>query len=74
MARRDLPQVAYTVREAADATGMSEHTIRRAIHATDPAAFPPPLVGAKRAGEGRNASYRIPAKALEAWIDSFPDA
>lgn len=63
--------------EAAEEVGVSVDTLRRAIHATDPAQFPPPLAAkrmTKRGSTDRNAPYRIPASALQAWIDSLPDA
>jgi len=73
-----MDKVAYTLREAADATGFSESTVLRAIHTTGvdkdgKATFPPPLK-AKRAGDGTKAGYRIERAALEAWVASFPDA
>lgn len=68
-----MSKLAYTLDEAADATGFSVKTLRRAIGSTDPAAFPPPL-DAKRAGDAPNAPYRILAPALVAWLDSMKDA
>ena len=35
--------IAYGIKEAAAAVGMSEATLRKAINTTDPTAFPPPL-------------------------------
>lgn len=69
----DVDQVAYTVNHAAKAVDQSPVTIRRAIHSTDPNAFPPPL-RAKRAGTGDKAPYLIPRDALIAWVASLPDA
>lgn len=66
-------KVAYTVTEAASAAGVSEAVIRRALHATDPAAWPPPL-RSKRIGHATNAPHLIPADWLRAWIDAFPEA
>ncbi|HEY9249240.1 MAG TPA: helix-turn-helix domain-containing protein [Rariglobus sp.] len=61
--------MAFTLNEAAATARQSPSTIRRAIHATDPAAFPPPLK-AKRDGKG----YLILAADLNAWLESLPDA
>ena len=62
-------QLAYKLHEAAEAARQSVATMRRAIHATDPNAFPPPLK-AKRAGK----DYLITADDLRDWLDSLPDA
>jgi len=59
--------------EAAEEASVSVDTLRRAIRATDPNAYPPPL-RAKRTGSERKPEYRIQASALEAWINSLPDA
>ena len=59
-----------TLAQAADSVGYHESVMRRAIHATDPTAFPPPLK-AKRDGKGR---YRIRPVDLDAWVDSLEDA
>lgn len=56
--------------EAASETPYSVKTLRRAIHATDPATFPPPL----RAKAGARGSYAIRDVDLREWIDSLPDA
>lgn len=61
---------ALTVREAADLTPFSADTLERAIKATDPASFPPPL-RAKRDSRGRRI---VLARDLSAWLDSLPDA
>ena len=53
--------VAYTIDQAAAAVGMSRQTIKRAIQATDPRTFPPPL-RAKRAGTSPKAKYLIATK------------
>lgn len=63
---RDTPRpIAVDLRTAADMTGVSPDTIRRAIHATEP-----PYLKAKKIG-GR---ISIAVKDLEAWHDSLPDA
>ena len=71
-------KVAYTVAEAAQATGVSMSTILRAIHTTGVdkdgrPTFPPPL-RAKRKGLGAKAELSINADALKAWHDAWPDA
>jgi hypothetical protein len=62
-------RLAYSVAEAAEAVSMSIDTIRRAMKATDPAAFPPPL-RAKRTPK----KTLILAQELDRWVDSLPDA
>lgn len=60
-----------TLAEAAayqSAVGVS--TLRRAIHATDPAVFPPPLP-AKRGAKG---ALIIRRTDLDAWLERLPDA
>ena len=57
-----------TIPQAATAAGVSADTIRRAIKATDPAEFPPPLP-AKLLGK----RYGIRAIDLERWVNSLPD-
>ena len=66
-------KLAYTIDEAAEAVSVSVATIRRAIAATDPRAFPPPLQ-AKRLGKEARAPYRITRSALTAWVESLQDA
>ena len=66
-------KLAYTIDEAAEAVSVSVATIRRAIAATDPKSFPPPLK-AKRLGKEARAPYRIPHSALAAWVESLQDA
>ena len=56
--------------EAAALTPYSETTLRRAVRATDPAAFPPPLKG-KRDSKGK---VTVLPRDLQAWVDSLPDA
>ena len=65
--------VAYSLPDAAKAAGVSVDTLRKAIHATDPAAFPPPL-RAKRKGTSEHAPYYITPSELARWVDSWPDA
>ncbi len=50
------------------AAGVS--TLRRAIHATDPKTFPPPLP-AKRGAKG---ALIIRRTDLDAWLERLPDA
>ena len=66
-------RIAYRLDEAAEAVGVSPMTIRRAIAATKPDAFPPPL-RAKNVGTDRKRSYRISHVDLVAWFDSLKDA
>lgn len=61
---------AHTVKEAAALTPFSEDTLARAIKATDPRAFPPPL-RAKRDSRGR---LIILDRDLDTWLESLPDA
>lgn len=63
----------YGIRDAATAYSVSESTIRRAIKATDPESFPPPL-RAKRKGKGEKAEVVIHAEWLDAWVESWPEA
>lgn len=66
-------RISYRLKEAAEATGVSEDVLRRAIKATDPRAYPPPL-RAKRAGTDKKVTYLIPAAELTRWVDSLKDA
>lgn len=66
-----VPKLAYSLSEAAGLASVSEKTLRRAIHATDPRAFPPPLK-AKRMGV--SGAQRILHTELMAWLERFPDA
>ena len=63
-------RVAYSVESAAEAVEVSKASIYKALVATDPNAWPPPLA-AKRDGRGR---YRIAADELRRWFDSWKDA
>lgn len=67
------PRILYDLDTAAEMVSQSVKTLRRAIQATDPAAFPPPLK-AKRQGKAKNAAYGITHTALMEWADSLPDA
>lgn len=40
-----MEKLGYSVKDLADATPYSQDTIRRALRATDPTVFPPPLMG-----------------------------
>jgi hypothetical protein len=66
-------KTAYSIPEAAAETSVSEAIIRRALKATDPKAFPPPL-RAKRLGNGSSAKQLIAGDELARWFASFPDA
>ncbi len=59
-----------TLSEAAARVPWSVDIIRKAIHATDPAAFPPPL----KAKRGPRGQHIIRPVDLQAWVDSLPDA
>lgn len=63
----------YSVAEAAEITHMSQETIRKAIRATNPRSFPPPL-RAKRVGLGPRAKHIVLATDLLAWLQILPDA
>lgn len=67
------PKIAYTLAEAAEATSLSFDTIKRAVKATDPRTFPPPLPS-YRAGSSGNAKHLVRAEDLDAWVASFPRA
>lgn len=68
-----MTRVLYTLEQAADQVSVSVKTLRRAIQATDPAAYPPPLK-AKRKGASEKAAYQILHDDLVAWARSLPDA
>ena len=68
-----MSKIAYKVDEAAEQVSVSVDTIRRAIRATKPDAYPPPLA-AKNAGTDKKPSYRISHTNLTAWYDSLKDA
>ena len=68
-----MSKIAYTLPEAAEQVSVSVQTLRRAIAATDPNAYPPPL-HAKVAGSDKKPSYRISHTQLMAWYDSLKDA
>jgi hypothetical protein len=56
--------------EVAAQTPWSVDTIRKAVRATDPSTFPPPLK-AKRGSKGQ---YVVRAEDFKAWIDQLDDA
>lgn len=58
------------LKEAAAETPFEEKTLRKAVRATDPTVFPPPL----RAKAGPRGQYLITDRALREWIDSLGDA
>lgn len=66
-------RVLYDIEAAAEQVSQSVKTIRRAIHSTDPTAFPPPL-RAKRMGDRPNSPYAVRHEDLEAWAKSLKDA
>ena len=68
-----MTRIAYDLETAAEQVSQSVKTLRRAIAATDPAAFPPPL-RAKRQGDKPNSEYRILHADLVAWAESLRDA
>lgn len=68
-----LARISYRLKDAAEATGVSEDVLRRAIKATDPKAYPPPLK-AKRAGSDKKVTYLILGSELERWVGSLGDA
>ena len=65
--------VAVDLAKAAAMTGVSQNTIRRAVKATDPNSFPPPL-RARKVGNGPSAKLIFTTGDLAAWVESFPDA
>ena len=66
-------KIAYKLAEAADMVGVSEDTIRRAIRATKPGVYPPPL-RAKNFGTDKKPSYRILHDVLMDWASAMKDA
>ena len=63
-------KVLLTVAEAATTVPWGEDIIRKAIRATDPKKFPPPL----KAKKGPRGQYVIRPADLDAWADSLPAA
>lgn len=63
-------KLAYSVAEAAAATGVSQRTIQRACKATDAQAAGIPLLPSKWVGNRR----LITAKELDRWVDQLKDA
>ena len=68
-----MTRLLYSLQDAADQVSVSVQTLRRAIAATDPNAFPPPLK-ARRTGTEKKPSYRIEHDELVAWVNSLPSA
>lgn len=68
-----IAPAAFKIADAVTYTGQSESTIRRAVHSTDPNAFPPPLK-AKKKGTHPKAPLQFLRRELDAWLESFPDA
>ncbi len=64
--RPPLPQMVLTVDEAAAVAKCSRDTILRALHCTDPAAYPPPLAAAGRHGPA--GAWLIWPTDLETWL------
>lgn len=67
--REYYPRLAYDIAGAAFVMSVSQDTIRRAIHASDPNAPIPPLHG-RRVG----AKYLISAEDLVDWYGRLPEA
>jgi hypothetical protein len=65
-----MTPVALHLKEAAAAVGVSERTLRRALHQTEIGVYPPPIAG-KRDSKGR---ITIAVRELERWHDSLDDA
>lgn len=70
-----MSRVAYPLKEAAAAVGVSVDVLRQAIHTTDPRSYPPPIK-AKKVGKpgSKKFTYSIAGAELERWHDSLPDA
>lgn len=66
-------RIAYTIKEAAEATGVSVDQIRKALRTTKADEFPPPL-SAVRNGKASNAPHLILADELRDWLTRFPEA
>ena len=69
----NVATLAVGIADAAAMTGVSQNTIRRAVKATDPNSFPPPL-RARKVGNGPSAKLIFTTGDLAAWVESFPDA
>lgn len=59
-----MNRLAYRIKELAEVTPYSEDTIRRAIKATDPRVFPPPLEAGKD-----TKGYLILATDAQTWLE-----
>ena len=64
-----FPFIAADVKRAAAAVDVHEDILLKAIRATNPGTYPPPL-RAKRASK----KFLIGAAELREWFDSLPDA
>jgi hypothetical protein len=73
MTRTTLEPAVLTMADAVAYTRQSESTIKRALKATDPASFPPPL-RAKKKGTHPKAPLQFFRTELDAWLQKFPDA
>lgn len=69
-----MTRIAYDIRQAAEQVSVSIDTIRRAIRATDPATYPPPLKAKRTGSSEKKPAYRILHADLEAWASSLKDA
>lgn len=62
--------VAYKgLKDAAEAVGVDERTLRRAMANTDPSVYPPPLLPTGR--HGKKGSFAFTARRLEEWAESL---
>ncbi|MGG5258805.1 helix-turn-helix transcriptional regulator [Phycicoccus avicenniae] len=68
MKKQPVPRMALTVREAAQAVGVSPSTILKAIKATNPREYPPPLKAGRHGPTGR---YSVRPADLEEWVKSL---
>lgn len=67
--RAPVQRISYNAVEAAAAAGVSVQTIRKALRATDPASYPPPLRSRGRHGVGGR--WAIDPADLTDWRDSL---
>lgn len=70
-----MTAVAFPLKDAAAAVGVSVDILRQAIHTTDPHSYPPPI-RAKKVGKpgSKKFTYSIAADELSRWHSSLPDA
>jgi len=64
---------ALTLREAAENYSVSVDTLRKAIKATDPNAYPPPLT-ARRHGTASNSKTTVLVSEMDRWHESITQA